>query len=468
MTLRHRTEQLARDTLAQSPEGIEALSREDLQRTLHELRVHQIELERRNEALRERLDRSLAIIDDSLDWQSWFGLDGRYLWVNPAVEQLTGYTPEEVMAMPDWVSVLIAEEDWPIFAETFRDAIGGSQGTGFEIRYVRKDGVKRWISVDWKPVVDAQGKPLGTRASGRDITDLKRTEEALRRSQSMLARTEAITHVGSWEWDIATDTVTWSDELFRLFQRDPVEGAPSFADHLQRYISEDQRRLKDAVKAALHHGTPYELELRASRTDGTPQILMTAGHADIDTDERVTRLFGFIQDVTKRRAAERAQRDSEQLFRAMFVNAPLNILIHDADTGEMVDANPTACALYGFDSVEALKAASDQLWLEPPYSVDDAVQMGHQDAAGRSAAVRVAVPLRQWQDHLGVGAPECDRDAGQAPHSGHDRRHHERKADQGGLASQRGARPRHHRRLAGALCSERCAREHHLFESGLH
>ncbi|WP_200330313.1 PAS domain S-box protein [Thiocystis violacea] len=326
------------------------------------------------EALQVSLDHYKSILEDTLDWQSWFDLDGRYLWVNPAVEQLTGYTPEEVMAMPDWVSVLIAEEDWPIFAETFGDAIRGSHGTGFEIRYVRKDGMKRWISVDWKPVVDAQGKPLGTRASGRDITDLKLTEEALRRSQSLLARTEAIAHVGSWDWDLATDTLTWSDELFRLFQRDPAEGPPAFADHLRRYSPEDRARLSDAMQAALTEGRSYELELSTRLEDGALQVSRTVGHADIDRQGRVIRLFGFVQDITERRAADRALRDSEELFHAMFINAPLNILIHDADTGEMLDANPAACALYGYDSVEALKSASPELWLEPPYSVDDAVR----------------------------------------------------------------------------------------------
>jgi diguanylate cyclase (GGDEF)-like protein/PAS domain S-box-containing protein len=331
-------------------------------------------LGRQVESLRDSLARFKAIIDDSLDWQSWFGLDGRYLWVNPAVEQMTGYTPAEVMAMPDWVSVLIAEEDWPIFRETFREAISGSEGTGFEIRYVRKDGVKRWISVDWKPVVDEQGRRLGIRASGRDITDLKLTEAALRRSQTMLSRAEVIAHLGSWEWEVATDAVTWSDELFRIFQRNPAEGAPSFADHAQLYVPEDMQKLREAVEAAITQGTPYELELRAIRQDGTLAILLAVGHVDIGAEQQVTRLFGSVQDVTERRAAERALRDSEQRFHAIFTNAPLCILIHDADTGEMLDANPTACALYGFDSVEALRAASSQLWLDPPYSAADAVR----------------------------------------------------------------------------------------------
>jgi hypothetical protein len=86
-----------------------------------------------------------------------------------------------------------------------------------------------------------------------------RAEEMLRSKQIMLARTESIAHVGSWEWDITSDIVTWSDELFRIFQRDPREGAPSFAEHPALYLPEDMARLRQAVDAAIADGTPYEL-----------------------------------------------------------------------------------------------------------------------------------------------------------------------------------------------------------------
>jgi hypothetical protein len=79
----------------------------------------------------------------------------------------------------------------------------------------------------------------------------------------MLARTEAIANVGSWEWDVATDTVKWSDELFRIFQRSPADGAPSFAEHPELYHPEDMERLSKRVEAALNHGTPLR-----DRTEG--------------------------------------------------------------------------------------------------------------------------------------------------------------------------------------------------------
>ncbi len=89
------------------------------------------------------------------------------------------------------------------------------------------DGQYRWLLDHGGPHFDGQGNFLGYIGTCVDITASKQEQEKLERSQAMLARTEGIAHIGSWEWDVATDTVTWSDELFRIFQRDPKDGAPS-------------------------------------------------------------------------------------------------------------------------------------------------------------------------------------------------------------------------------------------------
>ena len=101
-----------------------------------------------------------------------------------------------------------------------------------------------------------RSKPMTDRDESRSPT-----EEELRRKQAMLARTEGILHIGSWEWDPATDSTTWSDELFRIFQRDPAEGAPSFAEHSELYHPEDMRQLLEAVEEARSGGRPYEIRL---------------------------------------------------------------------------------------------------------------------------------------------------------------------------------------------------------------
>jgi PAS domain S-box-containing protein len=182
----------------------------------------------------------------------------------------------------------------------------------------------------------------------------RRTEKELLSEQIMLARTESVAHVGSWEWDIATDTVIWSDELFQIFQRDPQEGAPSFAEHPAFYHPDDMARLQIAVEAAVNDGTPYVLELRAIRKDGETRVCVARGVTEMDPGGRVVRLFGSLQDITERKQSEVALRESEEKYRSFFENSMDAILLATPD-GKILSANHAACEMFGYLEEELIK-----------------------------------------------------------------------------------------------------------------
>ena len=139
----------------------------------------------------------------------------------------------------------------------------------------------------------------------------REAEAALRRNQAMLARTENIAHIGSWEWDVAKETMAWSDELFRIFQRKPADGAPSFAEQSELFIPEDMRRFTSAVEAAVNHGTPFELELRAIPENGASLVCLVRGNAEMRPKTGAARLFGSLQDITESKRAEEAHEKLE-------------------------------------------------------------------------------------------------------------------------------------------------------------
>ncbi|MDH3473615.1 MAG: ATP-binding protein [Rhodospirillales bacterium] len=129
-----------------------------------------------------------AIANFTYDWESWIGLDGKPRWVNPAVERITGYTPEQCLAMPDYPLSLVREEDRRRIARHLRQAATGASGNDVEFAILRKDGGLRWGAVSWQTIVDDAGNSLGYRTSVRDITERKQAESELRKAHEHAER----------------------------------------------------------------------------------------------------------------------------------------------------------------------------------------------------------------------------------------------------------------------------------------
>jgi PAS domain S-box-containing protein len=122
-----------------------------------------------------------AIADYTYDWEDWIGTDGKLIWVNPGVERITGYTPEECYEMDDYPFCLIHENDLDISKDDiYHSLMHKTSRQNREFQCACKDGTYKWISVNWQPIYDADGRHLGTRSSMRDITERKVAEEKLR------------------------------------------------------------------------------------------------------------------------------------------------------------------------------------------------------------------------------------------------------------------------------------------------
>ncbi len=139
-----------------------------------------------------------------------------------------------------------------------------------------------------------------------DITERKDAEESLRRKEMELKESQRLAGVGGWQWDPDTDTVVWSEELYRIAGRDPILPAVSYKEHSQLYTPESWDRLRAAVEAALHTGAPYELDLEMVCADGTHRWVTARGEAQRDSAGQIVRLRGTVQDITERKRAEEA------------------------------------------------------------------------------------------------------------------------------------------------------------------
>ena len=309
------------------------------------------------DALRESEEKFRSLAENANDGILVATSQGAHLYANGRAAEITGYSVAELLTIT--MKDLAHPDEIVKLAERLRKRLAGEPvERQYETVIVRKDGQTVPIEVAGAATV-WQDQPA-TIAIFRDITERKRAELALREREAMLAQTEGIAHVGSWEWDVATDTVVWSDELFRIFQLDPDQGAPSFAEHPKLYLPEDMQHLQQAVETAVADGTPYELEMRAIRTDGEIRHCLARGHAEMGPEGKATRLFGSLQDITERKRAEEALRVSEEKYRSIVETTAEWIWEIDL-TGRHTFSNPGVTAILGYRLEEFIGQGASSL-----------------------------------------------------------------------------------------------------------
>lgn len=132
----------------------------------------------------------------------------------------------------------------------------------------------------------------------------KQVERELRRSRSQLAAAQQVAHVGSWEWDPATNAVEWSDELFRIFGLQPQQFEPVLDDYVERIHEEDRERVMQLVTQALGNKDSFNYSHRVVWPDGTVREIEAHGEVVIDEAGTVTKMVGTAQDITERRRNE--------------------------------------------------------------------------------------------------------------------------------------------------------------------
>ncbi|MBB1074395.1 EAL domain-containing protein [Rhodoferax sp. 4810] len=206
-----------------------------------------------------------------------------------------------------------------------------------------------WALCNAYPVHDDDGKMLQIVVTFTDITQLKQAQRALQRSQIMMERTEKMVRLASFEWEVATNIVTWSPEMFRIFGRDPALGVPNLQGQATLYTPQSTQQLYAAVSLAVSEGTPYELELMTVQPDGELRPSFVMGFPERDDSGRVVRLAGLVQDITQRKHEE----EKIRLAASVFSHAREGITITTA-TGIIVDVNEAFTRITGFSRDEAI------------------------------------------------------------------------------------------------------------------
>ncbi len=169
------------------------------------------------------------------------------------------------------------------------------------------------------PIRDRGGNVIGASVVGQDVSDRVQAEQRLARSESALTDAQRLAGVGSWEWDPATNRTHWSDELFRIYDRDPALGAPSYEELVPYLRPEDGELLAQLVTRALTTGEAYELDTYIVRRNGSRVWVTGRGEPVRSSSGAIVGLRGTSLDITRRKevelALERSERDVRQAQR---------------------------------------------------------------------------------------------------------------------------------------------------------
>jgi len=201
----------------------------------------------------------------------------------------------------------IHPEDFKALQEKIEKAIGGNLKTDTteEYRIGLPDGTVKYIHATSHPVFDDSGTVIEYIGANVDVTERKRAEEALHRSEAYLSAAQRLTHTGSWAWDPRTEKLLyWSEEMFRIFGLDPRQGLPAMETFWDRVHPEDRDSEYKLMWNVVQAKTEYEHEHRIVLRDGTVKHLQGIGYPVLNASGEVVEVVGTTVDITERKRTE--------------------------------------------------------------------------------------------------------------------------------------------------------------------
>ena len=301
-------------------------------------------------------------------------LDGTIIYWSVGAERLYGYTSQEAVGAS--ITMLATSPAHAAEFNRMHAAIARGESIQHETVRRRRDGTVIDVDVAIHPLYDANGVIVAASTSAIDITARLSAQRAERRLARLLSEAQAISHLGSWERDIATGRTVWTDQMYVIFGLEPDAFTAGDASHFRALIHPDDYEAYEAMlDAVLCSGAPGEAECRIARADGTMATLHTRVHLirSVDGDK----LVGTTQDVTAQRAMERQLTESRDLFSGV-LDAATGTLIVSTDADGMIRVfNAGAERMLGYRAADVVAKATLELFHAPAEVVARARGAGH-------------------------------------------------------------------------------------------
>ncbi len=256
----------------------------------------------RNKEAEEKINRFSRIFEDSLNEIYLFDADTlKFKQVNHAAQKNIGYTMAELQEL---TPIDIKPEFTPeLFARLIEPLLScKEQMLVFETVHQRKDQSLYDVEIHLQ-LLKYEKEQLYV-AFILDISDRKRVEEALRKNEHMLIEAQRIAHIGSWELNLLTNDLLWSDEIYRIFEINPNQVKASYDAFLELIHPEDREWVNRAYTDSVKNKTPYDITHRLKFPDGRIKFIKESCETYYDEEDKPIKSLGTIQDITERKQAE--------------------------------------------------------------------------------------------------------------------------------------------------------------------
>ncbi len=294
------------------------------------------------DALRESEEKHRILLDESPDPIFSFTIEGKYRYANRAFADGTGKSLDQIIGHTIW-EVFPREEAEMRLAALSRVFATGEQKV-IEVRVPRDDGDRYYLTTI-TPIKDRDGHVATAICSSKEITARKQAEEALRESKARLDLALHSAGMGAWHWDVVANKRFFDDQVCRMLGLDPATFTGDAEEFFNTIHADDLPIVHEALAGVLRQDSPYAVEFRAVWPDGSIHHIASLGRMVRDASGAPLRLIGITQDITERKRAEEALRESEERYRLLMELAPDAIYLHR--DGHFIYANRSGLHLLG-------------------------------------------------------------------------------------------------------------------------
>lgn len=296
--------------------------------------------------------------------------DNKVVSVNDAFTKQTGYSIQEMFGKT--CRILQGPLTDPASIAAIKSALERNVTYFGEILNYRKDQTIFWNELTITPAFDELGQLTHFIGISRDITERKQTLEALRQSEHDLLEAERSTHVGHWIWEASTNKITWSDEMKRIWQRDPAEFDGDLFEMIKHTVyPEDQAIVIATCKEAFEDKEEYDpFEYRIFLPDGSLRTIWAkTGRKQKDARGKIIRQTGTVQDITERKRIEEDRRLNHALMEQAFGSSPIGMALIDTE-GKFLRVNRVLCDMFGYTDAELLNQEAKKFTHPDDHDVD--------------------------------------------------------------------------------------------------